>query len=89
VDAKGAFSPDATYVLQTADGANILVTGKGHVPHEAVFFETGSAAYTWLNTVVAVATAKQVDGGVSMDVFQVRIFHAVARGLGGRGSWGC
>jgi hypothetical protein len=59
------------YVLQMADGANVLVTGKGHVPFEGVLFETGSEKYAWMNSVVAVGKAAQVGGGISMDVFQV------------------
>ena len=70
-DAKGAFSPDALYVMQTADGGTVLVTGKGHVPHETVLFETGSEQYSWLNKVVAVGRAKQAGGAVNIDVFQV------------------
>ena len=71
IDSKGAFSPEATYVLQTNDSANILVTGKGHVPYEAISFETGNEKYAWLNTALAIGRAKQVDGGISVDVFQV------------------
>jgi len=70
-DAGGAFSPDSLYVLQTADGATVLVTGKGRVPHETVLFETGSDKYAWLNKVVAVGRAQQAAGALSMDVFQV------------------
>ncbi len=57
--------------MQTADGANILVTAKGHVPFDYVVFETGSDKYAWLNTVVAVGVGRQMDGAVAMDVFQV------------------
>jgi len=70
-DAKGNFSPDAMYVLQTADGANIFVRGQGRIPNEAVVFETGSDKYAWLNSVVAIAQAKRVGDGLSLDVFQV------------------
>lgn len=72
-DSKGAFSPDAMYVLQTADGASVLVRGQGHVPYEAVLFETGSDKYAWLNSAVAIGMARQIPGGISMDVFQVQV----------------
>jgi len=68
-DASGKFSPDALFVLQTTDGANILVRGAGHFPFEAASFETGSEKYAWLNTAVGVAKSAQVDGGITMDVF--------------------
>lgn len=70
-DAKGNFSPDAIYVLKTSDGAEILVTEKGHAPNVYLEFETGSAQYSWLNTVVGVGQAAPGDGGISLDVFQV------------------
>ena len=71
VDAKGAFSPEALYVMQPSDGGAIMVTGKGHVPHETVLFETGSEKYAWLNTAVAVGRAQQAGGAVVIDVFQL------------------
>ena len=71
MDANNTFSPDAKYVLQTSDNANILVTAQGHAPHEHLTFETGSDAYKWLNNVVAVAVAQQVATGIASDVWQV------------------
>ncbi len=71
MDANNTFSPDAKYVLQTSDNANILVTAQGHAPHEHLTFETGSDAYKWINNVVAVAVAQQVATGIVSDVWQV------------------
>jgi hypothetical protein len=72
-DAKGTFSPDAVYVLKTADGANIMVFEKGRAPVVHILFETGSEKYAWLNSVAAIATGGPVDGGVALDVWQVRL----------------
>jgi Protein of unknown function (DUF3237) len=74
VDAAGNVSPDAAYVLQTDDGANILVRAKGHAPVEHTSFQTGSEKYTWLNTVVGVASGVQITGGFQLSVWQVRTF---------------
>jgi hypothetical protein len=72
-DANNTFSPDAKYVLQTTDNANILVTAKGHAPHEHLDFETGSDAYKWLNNVIAVGIAQQAGGGIVSEVWQVSL----------------
>ncbi len=59
-------------MLQAADGTNVLVRGRGHVPSEGILFETAvDGPLAWLNTVVAVAQAKPAAGGIAMDVFQV------------------
>jgi len=68
-DAKGNFDPDALFVLQTTDDANILVREAGHAPFEATTFETGSEKYAWLNTAVGVTKSTGIDGGVAQDVF--------------------
>ena len=72
-DSKGTFSPDAVYVLKTSDGANIMVTEKGHAPNVHILFETGSEKYSWINTVVGFATGAPFDGGVGLDVWQVSL----------------
>lgn len=71
-DSKGTFSPDAVYVLQTTDGASIMVRETGHAPNVHLTFETGSDKYGWLNTVVAYGAGTPFDGGVKVDAFQVR-----------------
>ncbi len=71
MDAQGNASPAPAYVLQTADGVNILVRGAGHSPVEHNWFETGSGKYGWLNDVVGVASGTLVPGGVSLNVWQV------------------
>ncbi|KAB5585149.1 hypothetical protein GE09DRAFT_1276751 [Coniochaeta sp. 2T2.1] len=70
-DAKGTFSPDAIYTLHTSDGANIMVTEKGHAPNVHILLETGDERYAWVNTVVGYATGAPFDGGVALDVWQL------------------
>lgn len=69
---------NAIYVLETSDGASIMVTEKAHVPHVQVLFETGSEKYAWLNNVTAYAAATHLNPGVSLDVWQVRIILSYA-----------
>lgn len=73
-DASGTFSPDAIYVLQTSDGANIMVTEKGHAPNVLIQFETGAEDYSWMNSIVGYATGAPTDTGVHLDVWQVGDF---------------
>ncbi|OIW25549.1 hypothetical protein CONLIGDRAFT_663322 [Coniochaeta ligniaria NRRL 30616] len=70
-DTKGTFSPDAIYTLHTSDGANIMVTEKGHAPNVQILFETGDERYSWLNPIVGYATGAPFDGGVALDVWQL------------------
>lgn len=42
ITANTVFSPDAKIVLETDDGANILMSGRGRYPYFAVEFETGN-----------------------------------------------
>jgi hypothetical protein len=50
------YSPDAKIVLETNDGANILMSGRGRSPYFAVEFETGNENYSWLNAIQALGT---------------------------------
>ncbi|KAH8890355.1 hypothetical protein GQ53DRAFT_867235 [Thozetella sp. PMI_491] len=68
---SGTFSPDAIYILHTDDGANIMVTEKGHAPSVQILFETGSEKYSWINNVSAIATGAPTATGVSLDIWQV------------------
>ncbi|CAK7234136.1 hypothetical protein SBRCBS47491_008846 [Sporothrix bragantina] len=70
-DSKGTFSPEAVYVLETTDGARIMVTERGRAPNVNIQFDTGSANYSWLNTAVAYASGGPTAGGVSLDVWQL------------------
>lgn len=70
-DSKGTFSPDAVYVLQTTDGARIMVRERGHAPNVNLLFETGHANYTWLNTAVGYASGAPTADGVALDVWQI------------------
>ncbi|KAK0713495.1 hypothetical protein B0T26DRAFT_599236, partial [Lasiosphaeria miniovina] len=60
VDGKGVFRADTRYQLPTDDGADIFVRTAGPAQadgriHLAVRLETSSAAYYWVNSIVAVA----------------------------------
>lgn len=72
-DSKGVFSPDAIYVLETADNATIAVFEKGYAPNVHILFETSSSKYAWLNSAVAYAGGGPFEGGVALDVWQVSI----------------
>lgn len=78
-DSKGTFSPDAVYVLQTTDGARIMVTEHGRAPNVNLVFDTGSKTYDWLNTAVAYASGGPFAGGISLDVWQVSFFYMQRR----------
>ncbi|PSR75490.1 hypothetical protein BD289DRAFT_334983, partial [Coniella lustricola] len=71
-DADGHFNPDVVYLLQTDDGATVLVREQGHAPNVVLLFETASGgAYDWLNGVVAYGLAAQNGDQVSVDVWKV------------------
>lgn len=76
----GVFSPDAVYILQTDDGANIMVTEKGHAPYVQILFETSSPKYSWLNSLVGIATGGPNDNGVGLDFWEVSLEPQVAEG---------
>lgn len=74
VAASGGISTaDATYVLQTDDGANIMVTEKARIPNVEILFATGSGTYAWLNNITAWATGTESNEQASLDFWQVRI----------------
>ena len=64
---------DATYVLQTSDGANIVVTERAVIPYVEVLFETASEKYGWLNNVTAWATGTESNGKIALKFWQVRM----------------
>ena len=66
------FHPDAKIVLQTDDGALILVSGQGKTPYIYYEFETGVEKYKWLNEVIGVGLIQVGEDEISADVFQVR-----------------
>lgn len=61
------------YLLETADATpcDILVREKGHAPNVMMLFETACEQYDYLNGVVGYGLAKQIPGGVSVQVFSV------------------
>lgn len=65
------FSPDAKIVLETNDGANILISGRGRSPYITFDFETGSEKYSWLNAVVGVGSIQVGDNNITAELFQV------------------
>ncbi|KAK0724996.1 hypothetical protein B0H67DRAFT_507578, partial [Lasiosphaeris hirsuta] len=77
VDTNGTFSADTRYGLQTTDGAHIFIRTGGPAQadgqlHLRLEFETGSAAYWWLNNIVAVGILTSGAGFVSIDAWQLQ-----------------
>jgi hypothetical protein len=71
--AQKVFSPDAKIVLETDDGASILISGHGRSPYITYEFETGSEAYSWLNAVVGIGLIQVGNDTIATDIFQVRL----------------
>ncbi|KAK5989235.1 Hydroalkoxylation enzyme phnH [Cladobotryum mycophilum] len=73
-DSAGTFRPDARYIIQSDDGANIYVTAQGYAPpgsdFDAQIFETGSEKYSWLNNALCVSSGEIGDNGVVLQVWQ-------------------
>ncbi|KAF2676584.1 hypothetical protein K458DRAFT_447400 [Lentithecium fluviatile CBS 122367] len=67
----GINTADAIYVMQTTDGATIMVTEKAHIPNIDIFFETASPKYGWLNNVTAFASETPTNGVASINVFAI------------------
>ena len=76
----GAVRADVRLVLETDDGAHVLMTynGVGTVEDGALrvrtapLFQTGDARYAWLNEVQAVGLGSPIEGGIGYDVYRVR-----------------
>lgn len=76
VRADGTMKLDVRIVLQTDDGASILVQYYGTGSREAgvrsaPIFETGDERYAWLNNVLAVGIGTPGQGEVHYDVYRV------------------
>ncbi|KAJ2988891.1 hypothetical protein NUW58_g3749 [Xylaria curta] len=70
-DATGTvFSPDAKIVLQTDDGAQILISGRGRSPYITFDLETGSENYSWLNSVIGVGSIQVGDNNITVNLFR-------------------
>ena len=73
----GSMKVDVRLLLQTDDGASILMTytgvatDRGARIRTAPLFETADERYAWLNDVVAVGVGAIGDGTVTYDVFAV------------------
>jgi hypothetical protein len=72
--------PDVRFVIETADGALILVSYQGiRVVEEGKpdywrctpTFQTASADYDWMNRIICVADGRLGKGGVEYDFYQV------------------
>lgn len=74
ISPQGTQIADATYVLETSDGANIVITERAVIPYVEVLFETGSKKYGWLNNVTAWATGTEYNGLLALNFWQVRMF---------------
>jgi len=74
----GVMQLDVRVLLETDDGANILMQYKGigidggANIRTAPLFETGDERYAWLNSVQAVAHGSVGEGTVSYDVYALR-----------------
>lgn len=76
IDAKGTFSADTRYHLQTDDGAHIFIRTSGPAQadgrlHLRLVFETGSDKYYWLNNIVAVGILKVVGDTALIDAWML------------------
>ena len=69
--ANTVFSPEAKIVLETNDGANILMSGRGRSPYFAVEFETGNENYSWMNAIQALGTIEVGENNLTAQIFQV------------------
>jgi hypothetical protein len=73
----GSLGIDVRLLLETDDGATILMTYRGVSPdggptiRTAPLFETGDERYAWLNNVLGVAIGSSAAGQVSYDVYQL------------------
>ena len=75
----GSLKADVRLVLETDDGAVILMTYNGIATPEgeslsvrtAPLFETGDPRYSWLNNVQAVGMGTPTDSGIIYDVYQI------------------
>ena len=69
----GTIRPDVRLVLETGDGAHVLMTYNGVGTVEdgrlrvriAPLFQVGDSRYAWLNEVQAVGLGSPVDGGIA------------------------
>jgi hypothetical protein len=78
--ADGAARPDVRLLVQTDDGATILVAYRGIRVVEAgkadywrclPLFETASDKYGWLNRIVSVSFGRMVDEAIVYDIFRI------------------
>ena len=80
VRADGSFKLDVRVVLQTEDGATILMTytgigargDSGLALRTAPLFETGDERYAWLNRVQAVGIGSSGQGSVSYTIYALQ-----------------
>lgn len=75
----GSMKADVKLLLETDDGAHILMQYQGIVSTEnektkvrtAPLFETGDSRYSWLNRVQAVGLGKLTKTGIVYDVYEI------------------
>ena len=73
IDPSTAPRVDATFVVQTTDGATIVVTERAAIPGVEVLFATASEKYGWLNNVTAWASGAESNGAATLNYWQVRM----------------
>ncbi|KAJ5726675.1 uncharacterized protein N7483_008032 [Penicillium malachiteum] len=72
VSADGIIQADASWLMNTTDGAKILVTEQAKIPYVNVLFATSSEKYTWLNNVTSWASPQDgAMGSYSLNYWQV------------------
>ncbi|KAI0124991.1 hypothetical protein BJ170DRAFT_597836 [Xylariales sp. AK1849] len=69
--ANTIFSPDAKIVLETDDGATILISGRGRSPYITYEFETGNEKYSWLNAAVGLGLIQVGENNLTAEIFQL------------------
>ena len=76
----GTLKVDVRLVLETEDGAAVLMTYNGVARPDArdglrvttaPLFETGDERYSWLHELQAVGIGTPVDGGIAYDVYAI------------------
>jgi hypothetical protein len=75
-DNKDVFMADATYQLQTNDGANIFVRASGPTQPNGdvltrILLETGDKGYLWLNNILVVGKSTVGKTWVAVEAYEV------------------
>ncbi|HVR32715.1 MAG TPA: DUF3237 family protein [Acidimicrobiia bacterium] len=72
LDIHGVIGEKRDSVGYTATGVSISVSKAEAHPKELITFHTGNEELAWLNTEVAVAFGKGLDGAIDLDIHLIR-----------------